>query len=352
MSKAMDTDSADLHLADIMPRATIFRSWEKVRYKRIHWLIECIGEAGGAFTYCWFGMGANMAYVVPNILGLENVGSILTIGFGYGMGIVLALCIFAATSGGHFNPCVTISFCVYRGFPWRKAPQYILSQIFGAFIAGLLVYAQWRDLILEAEALLASKSLLEATLFTSQGPAGVLALYAPPGSNLGYVWLNEFVTDTMIGLAIWACLDPTNAFVPPAAAPWAIAFTYSAAIWAFATPALAANTARDLGGRLAAMTIYGTKANGGTYAAIASLTSIPAMLFAATIYEFILADSSRVVPPAQRNFVRGHMLHHKHREQVHGFEGRYAHATGVETGSSNSSTNNRDKGRSEMIEHA
>ena len=56
---------------------------------------------------------------------------------------------------------------------------------------------------------------------------------------------------------------------------------------------VAANTARDVGGRLAAVAIWGTKANGGRYAAIAALTNIVATLAAYASYEFIFKDSSR-----------------------------------------------------------
>ncbi len=56
---------------------------------------------------------------------------------------------------------------------------------------------------------------------------------------------------------------------------------------------VAANTARDVGGRLAAISIWGTRANGGTYAAIAALTNIVATVAAYASYEFILKDSSR-----------------------------------------------------------
>jgi hypothetical protein len=41
------------------------------------------------------------------------------------------------------------------------------------------------------------------------------------------------------------------------------------------------------------MSIWGMKASGGKYAAIAALTNILAMLFAVILYEFLLADSSR-----------------------------------------------------------
>jgi hypothetical protein len=56
---------------------------------------------------------------------------------------------------------------------------------------------------------------------------------------------------------------------------------------------VAANTARDVGGRLAAIAIWGTRASGGKYAALAALTNILATVVAYSFYEFILKDSSR-----------------------------------------------------------
>jgi len=276
-------------------------------------------------------MGSQAAFVIGNILGLANIGSLFTVGFGYGMGIVISLSIFAATSGGHFAPAVTLSFCTWRGFPWSKAPRYILSQILGAYLASLVVYAQWRNLIVEAEAALAAKGLLEETLFTPQGPAGIFGLYLDPGQNLGFVWFNEFITDFMLGLLIWGCLDPTNVFVPPPAAPWVIAMGYATVVWGFSAPGLAANTARDVGGRLAAMTIWGKEANGGRYGAITALTNIPATLLAATIYEFCFMDSSRIVPTAQRDFLRGHQLHLEQRKLI--ADNHFDQPTSVEAGS-------------------
>ena len=79
-------------------------------------------------------------------------------------------------------------------------------------------------------------------MFTPDGPGGIFGLYVLPGTNLHRVLLNEFMTvrislsflvvsltlyakDFVLGLAISACLDPTNHFIPPAAAPWVIGFT-------------------------------------------------------------------------------------------------------------------------------
>lgn len=75
--------------------------------------------------------------------------------------------------------------------------------------------------------------------------------------------------------------------------PLLIGFAYAAAIWGFAANGLSANAARDVGARLAALCIWGTKAAGGPYAAIAALVNIPATLFARFTYEMMFTDSSR-----------------------------------------------------------
>ena len=72
---------------------------------------------------------------------------------------------------------------------------------------------------------------------------------------------------------------------------------------------VALNSARDVGGRLFAISIWGLKgrseiycnkgfangipAAGGRYAAIAALTNIPGTLFAVFLYEIFLTDSDR-----------------------------------------------------------
>ena len=96
------------------------------------------------------------------------------------------------------------------GFIHDGPVRYIAAQIFGAYIACLLVYVQWKDLIVVsiektrsltlthvylklAEEGLAARGLLDGLQFTPTGPGGIIALYTQPGANLGRVFLNEFV---------------------------------------------------------------------------------------------------------------------------------------------------------------
>jgi glycerol uptake facilitator-like aquaporin len=301
-------------LRDINQRPGYLVVWEKHRLRDVRWLVELFAEALGVFFYCYAGVGSTAAYIVGTLASEPGIGSLLQIGFAYAFGIMLAIVVCTGTSGGHFNPGVTISFVVFKGFPPIKGIRYIAAQIFGGYIACLLVYVQYKDLINLADEGLAAKGLLESMQFTPNGTGGIFALYTLSGANLSRVFLNEFVTDTILSLAIWACIDPSNFFVPPAAIPWAISFAYAIAIWGFAPTSIAANSARDIGGRLAAITIWGTKASGGTYAALAALTNIPAMLFGAFLYEFFLADSSRVVSKGHLEYLIGRQKH----EEQHG----------------------------------
>lgn len=97
----------------------------------------------------------------------------------------------------------------------------------------------------------------------------------------------------ILGIVIWACIDHTNFYVPTSFMSVIIGLGYATIIWGYAPIGLAANTARDVGGRMMAIAIWGTKANGGAYAAIAALTNILTACLSLIVYEAVFADSSR-----------------------------------------------------------
>ncbi|KAI0633651.1 aquaporin-like protein [Trametes polyzona] len=305
-----------VHLADIKPRPNAYIAWERRRHRQAHWLVECLAEFMGVFFYVYAGVGSTATFLLSSVAQMNGLGSLFQIGTAYALGILFALIVCAPTSGGHFNPAVTIAFTLLKRCTWKKALRYIVAQILGAYIACLLIYVQWKDLIGEVTLLLEEAGKLDAVMFTSNGPAGVFALYVPHGTNLGRVFLNEFVCDFVIGLVIWACLDPTNFSASPVAAPWIVSFVYAVMVWGYSPVGVATNAARDVGSRLMAMTIWGTAASGGSYAAIAALTNIPATLLAVVFYEFVLADSSRVITPAHADFLAGHLAHEEHSQGV------------------------------------
>ncbi|KAI5990170.1 hypothetical protein EDD15DRAFT_1184379 [Pisolithus albus] len=151
-------------------------------------------------------------------------------------------------------------------------------------------------------------------MFTNVGPAGVFALYQSPTVNLYRVLLNEFMSNFVLGLAICGCRDPTNHFIPPAVSPWIIGFTYAVMIWGYAPTGAPANTARDIGGRLMAITIWGVKASGGSYAAISALTNTPATLLAFAVYDLLLGSSTRMITSQHADIYRCRARYHEEKE--------------------------------------
>lgn len=258
-----------------------------------------MAEATGVFFYVFAGISQVAAFT----LNKENpaFGSIFNIGWSFAIGIAFAIITCAPTSGGHFNPAITICFAVWQGFPWKKVPYYIFAQIFGAFIAGMLMVGMyWPELHAFAEA---SKARGDGLVYNG-GPASVLCSFPNPDqNNLGYLFMTEFFVDSYIGIVIWAVLDPANPFISPASAPFAIGLAYAAMVWGFADITISTNLARDLGTRIVAAIFYGGEAfSYKHYSWIAILVNIPATLFATGYYEFLMRDSLQKI-------AQGHAQH-------------------------------------------
>jgi len=56
-----------------------------------------------------------------------------------------------ALSGAHMNPAVSIAMAAYRGFPWRKVPAFVASQLLGAIVGALLLYSLFCGFIAQYE---------------------------------------------------------------------------------------------------------------------------------------------------------------------------------------------------------
>src|SRR6516225_12020689 len=89
-------------------------------------------ESFGTFALVFAGTGA---IVIDDATagGVTHVGIALT----FGLVILAMIYTFGDISGAHFNPAVTLGFCVARRLPLREVGPYIASQCAGALLASL-----------------------------------------------------------------------------------------------------------------------------------------------------------------------------------------------------------------------
>ena len=63
---------------------------------------------------------------------------------GWALGVTIAVYCVNHISGAHLNPAVTIALATTGAFDWAKVPGYIVAQIVGGFIGGVIVWLSYR----------------------------------------------------------------------------------------------------------------------------------------------------------------------------------------------------------------
>ncbi|KAF9899429.1 glycerol channel [Linnemannia zychae] len=121
--------------------ANISTKWAKIRYKLRKPFAEFLGTA----IMIAFGCGS-VAQLV-----FSNNNSWFTVSLAWGLGLIAAIYVAGGVSGAHFNPAVTFTLAIFRGFPWADVPIYWFSQLAGAFFGALIVYGSNRSALQAAD---------------------------------------------------------------------------------------------------------------------------------------------------------------------------------------------------------
>jgi glycerol uptake facilitator protein len=167
----------------------------------------------------------------------QNSGWIV-ITTGWGLAVAVAVYAVGWISGAHINPAVTIGFAVigYGGFSWAQVPGYIIAQMVGGFLGGVIVWLAYLPHWAETE----DKGLKLAVFCT--GPA-----IRNTGANV----LCEVIGTFMLLLGILGILDANNN-LSGGLAPLLIGFlVWSIGLSLGGPTGYAINPARDLGPRIA-----------------------------------------------------------------------------------------------------
>ncbi|KAJ6890984.1 hypothetical protein NC651_024482 [Populus alba x Populus x berolinensis] len=90
---------------------------------------KIIAEVIGTFFLIFMGCGS----VVVN----HMYGSVTFPGVCVVWGLIVMVMVYSVghISGAHFNPAVTVTFAIFRHFPYKQVPLYIVAQLLGSLLA-------------------------------------------------------------------------------------------------------------------------------------------------------------------------------------------------------------------------
>jgi len=83
--------------------------------------------------------------VVANVLLKKSKGEnsgwiVITTGWAFAVMVGVFVSGLFGSSAAHINPAVTIGLAVSGNFPWADVPLYIIAQLIGAFLGGVIVF--------------------------------------------------------------------------------------------------------------------------------------------------------------------------------------------------------------------
>jgi glycerol uptake facilitator protein len=204
---------------------------------------ELLAEFLGTLVLIALGDGVVAMVVLfadPSKPGEVVKGGYTNITLGWGLAVLMGVCVAGRVSGGHLNPAVTLALAVFRDFPWRKVLPYMAAQLAGAFVAAALVYVNYLPAFQKFDPTMSKPETV--SVFTT----------APAFPDAWAFGLLDQVVGTalLIGL-ILAIGEPKNPFTTPALQPLMVGLVVVAIgiSWG-GMHGYAINPARDLGPRL------------------------------------------------------------------------------------------------------
>ncbi|KAK9765441.1 glycerol channel [Basidiobolus ranarum] len=172
-----------------------------------------------------------------------SAGSYLSVNLGWGLGLTAAIYSNGGVSGAHLNPAVTLTLALLRGFPWKKVPGYIFTQVLGAFCGAAVVHSMWFQEI----------DIFDGGVRQVSGPQGTAGFYATyPQAFLttGTAFWSEFVGTALLMIALLGCGDKRNSIHAPANPIFVGLLVVAIGMCTGFLTGYAINPARDFGPRL------------------------------------------------------------------------------------------------------
>ena len=105
-----------------------------------------LAEALGTFTLVCVGSFA----IVSASLFVGNAAGLVSIALGFGLALLMGLYAFAAVSGGHYNPAVSLAMFLDGRMSASEMVRYWIAQVVGAIAASIVVLIAYNDNVVAA----------------------------------------------------------------------------------------------------------------------------------------------------------------------------------------------------------
>ncbi|KAH9510332.1 Aquaporin-10 [Bulinus truncatus] len=156
---------------------------------------ETAAEFLGTTVLMVFGLGS----VAQFVLSGGQTGSTDQVRWSWGLGVTFGVYVAGGVSGGHLNPAVTLTLCLFKRTTWNRLLPYWAGQYLGAFFASSLVYAVYYDALSAFKG--GNRTLETSSIFTTYPQS-----YLSVGNGLG----DQMFGTALLMLLVLALGDPKN----------------------------------------------------------------------------------------------------------------------------------------------
>lgn len=198
----------------------------------------------------------------------------IVIAIGWGLAVTLGVYAVGQFSGAHLNPAVTLSLAINGDFPWVQVPGFMVVQILGGIVGGILTWLMylphWR---------------------ATEDKATKLAVFSTAPALKNYVanFISEIIGTAVLtaGLLFIGANKFTDGLNPLIVGALIVAIGVSLG----GTTGYAINPARDLGPRIAhaILPIHGKGGSGWGYAIVPVLGPLVGGMVGAVIYRLVFS---------------------------------------------------------------
>jgi len=193
---------------------------------------RCVAEALGTFFLLAAVVGSGI--MAERLANGNTALALLANTVATGAALVALIISFAAISGAHFNPVVTLSFALRRDLVWREVPVYLLAQLVGGIagvmaantmfgLTAVLVSRHPRTGMAQVfSEFVATFGLLSVILAASRLHVAVVAIAVGAYISAAY-WFTASTSFANPAVTVARCLSDTFAGIRPTDAPAFIA---------------------------------------------------------------------------------------------------------------------------------